>query len=68
MAMFNSLIKEKTVGLKITVPKSVYEILEELAKKYGTQPHIIAGTFLENSKLALKKELNPKTEDKTAIK
>ncbi len=68
MAMFDSLIKEKTASLKITVTESVNEILKELAKKYGTQPNIIAAKFLENSKLTLKKELNPVSPNKTVNK
>jgi len=58
MSIFESLLKEETVALKnVKISKSVYDLIAEVAKKYKTEPSLIAKTLIENSKQKLTEDL-----------
>jgi|GEM_PF-6466310 len=58
MSIFESLLKEETVALKnVKISKNVYDLIVEVAKKYKTEPSLIAKTLIENSKQKLMEDL-----------
>jgi len=58
MSIFESLLKEETVALKnVKISKNVYDLIVEVAKKYKTEPSLIAKTLIENSKQKLTEDL-----------
>ena len=61
MSIFEKLKKEELVTLKnVKVSKTIYDLIEEVAKKYGTSASEIVKTLIENSKQKLNEELNGK--------
>jgi len=58
MSIFESLLKEETVALKnVKISKNVYDLIVEVAKKYKTEPSLIAKTLIESSKQKLTEDL-----------
>jgi hypothetical protein len=61
MSIFEKLKKEDLITLKnVRVSKSIYDLIEEVAKKYETSASEIVKTLIENSKQKLNEELNGK--------
>jgi propanediol utilization protein len=61
MSIFEKLKKEELVTLKnVKVSKTIYDLIEEVAKKYEASTSEIVQTLIENSKQKLNEELNGK--------
>ena len=67
MSVFKKLAKEETVLVKnVKLNKIVYDLVEKVAAKYNAEPGDVVKELVENSKIALQKEVEkpqPKTQN-----